>query len=163
MHAKLILIEGGKSVVVEPQLPSVIGRGSAADLRLPDSQASRRHCELYEYEGQLAVRDLGSANGTMVNQHRIEQDTLLSTGDTLTIGKVTFRIDVGDGPPVGLPGTEADVVNIHPESGDSTVQSQSAVLQYHSTGEGSVIGLVEDEASSDDDDDGLGDFLKNLK
>jgi hypothetical protein len=37
------------------------------------------------------------------------------------------------------------------------------VLQYQSTGEGSVIGVVEEEAVEGDDDDGLGDFLKNLK
>lgn len=163
MHAKLILIEGGKTVVVEPRLPTVIGRGTAADLRIPDSQASRRHCELYEYEGQLAVRDLGSVNGTIVNQHKIEQDTLLSTGDTLTIGKVIFQIDLGDGTPIPIPGTEEDVVSIEPETSDSSVQSKSAVLQYQSTGEGSVIGVVEDEAAvEDDDDDGLGDFLKSL-
>jgi hypothetical protein len=35
------------------------------------------------------------------------------------------------------------------------------VLQYQSTGEGSVIGVTEEEAV-DEDDDGLGDFLKNL-
>jgi pSer/pThr/pTyr-binding forkhead associated (FHA) protein len=164
MHAKLILIEGGKTVVVEPRLPTVIGRGTAADVRLPDSQTSRRHCELYEYEGQLAVRDLGSVNGTVVNQHKIEQDTLLSTGDTLTVGKITFQIDLGDGAPVALPGTEDDVVNIEPEESDSTVHSESAVLQYQATGEGSVIGVVEEEVEVvDDDDDGLGDFLKSLK
>jgi len=164
MHAKLILIEGGKTVVVEPKLPTVIGRGTAADVRVPDSQISRRHCELYDYEGQLAVRDLGSVNGTLVNQHRIEQDTLLSTGDTLTIGKITFQIDLGDGVPVAIPGSEEDVVSIEPESTDSSVQSQSAVLQYQATGEGSVIGVVEDEAAEEEgDDDGLGDFLKSLQ
>ena len=164
MHAKLILIEGGKTVVIEPRLPTVIGRGTVADVRVPDSQTSRRHCELYEYEGQLAVRDLGSVNGTLVNQHKIEQDTLLSTGDTLTIGKITFQIDLGDGTPVAIPGSEEDVVSIEPEATDSSVQSQSAVLQYQATGEGSVIGVVEEEAAVEgDDDDGLGDFLKNLK
>ena len=85
-------------------------------------------------------------------------------GDTLTVGKITFQIDLGDGAPVALPGTEDDVVNIEPEESDSTVHSESAVLQYQATGEGSVIGVVEEEVEVvDDDDDGLGDFLKSLK
>lgn len=164
MHAKLLLIEGGKTVIVEPRLPAVIGRGTAASMRVPDSQASRRHCELYEYEGQLAVRDLDSVNGTFVNQQRIEQDTLLSTGDTLTVGRVTFRIDLGDGTPVALPGTEEDVVSVVADD-DSTVGSASAVVQYQPTGEGSFIGVVEEAVAvvEADDDDGLGDFLKSLK
>lgn len=180
MDTKLILIEGGKTVVLKPKLPAVIGRGTAADLKLPDSKTSRRHCELYEYEGQLAVRDLGSVNGTVVNEHRIEQDTLLSAGDELTIGNVTFRIDLGNADPDAAPPEaaaemgEADgeasaeegdsaIVTIEPETNDSTVHSASAVLQYQSSGEGSVIGVTEnDEEDAADDDDDLQDFLKSL-
>jgi hypothetical protein len=42
-------------------------------------------------EEQLTVEDLGSTNGTLVNGERVDQ-SVLRTGDTLTVGRVTFTI-----------------------------------------------------------------------
>ena len=165
MDVRLILIEGGKKVIVRPKLPTVVGRNTQADVKVPDSQVSRRHCELYDYEGQLAVRDLGSVNGTLVNQHRIDQDTFLSTGDTLSIGSVTFRVEVdapdpqamppeqlkAEGAPTAAhepsavttaePANDSGVVMVEPESTGSTVHSESAVLNYEASESGSFIGI----------------------
>lgn len=186
MDVSLVLIEGGKTVVVRPRLPTVIGRNTEADVQVPDSQVSRRHCELYDYEGQLAVRDVGSVNGTMVNGHKIEQDTFISTGDTVSVGRVTFRVEVDAPPaesyppgaePAGAatePSPDSDVVMVPEDAEDSTVHSESADLHYQAKDGGSFIGIsgptsdaasAEDasaEEDEDDDDDGLGDFLKGL-
>jgi predicted component of type VI protein secretion system len=51
---------------------------------------SRQHCELYEADGQLMVRDLGSLNGTFVNNQKVSEAPL-PPGELLTIGTVTFR------------------------------------------------------------------------
>jgi len=191
MNVQLVLIEGGKKVVVRPRLPTVIGRNTQSDVQVPDSLVSRRHCELYDYQGQLAVRDLGSVNGTLVNQMKIEQDTFLITGDKLTIGKVTFRIEVdpvhpdihpptdeaakepAGGAAAQSPAAAADVVVVDADEPDSTVHSESAVLNYQSSSEGSFLGIS--PASADDaepsdsaaekdenDDEGLDDFLRSL-
>jgi pSer/pThr/pTyr-binding forkhead associated (FHA) protein len=164
MNARLVLVEGGKTVVVEPRLPSVIGRSMESDVKVPDGQVSRRHCELYEYEGKVAVRDLGSVNGTQVNGHRIQQDTLLAHGDTLSVGKVTFRIEYEGMPEIERPGDADDVTTITPETNESTVHSASAIVKYQSSGKGSVINVVETGAAedADGDDDDLSDFLKSL-
>jgi len=69
----------------------VIGRSNQAKIKLRGSTVSRQHCELYEYEGQLVVRDLESSNGTIVNGHRIEAPTFLTPDDLLTVGPVTLR------------------------------------------------------------------------
>ena len=69
----------------------MIGRGSDVKLTLPHPLVSRRHCELFEREGQLVVRDLGSLNGTFVDSKRIDEDEALEPGRLLTIGTVTFR------------------------------------------------------------------------
>ena len=53
-------------------------------------------------------------------------------------------------------------MTIEPESSDSTVHSASAILQYQATDEGSMINVVEAEPESDDEDEGLRDFLNNL-
>ena len=57
---------------------------------LPHPLVSRQHCELFEANGQLMVRDLGSLNGTFVNNQRITESPL-PPGELLTIGTVTFR------------------------------------------------------------------------
>jgi hypothetical protein len=52
---------------------------------------SRKHCEVFEKEGQLFVRDLGSLNGTYVDNHKIESEHVLAPDHLLTLGTVTFR------------------------------------------------------------------------
>ncbi len=92
MKPKLIVVGGEvKTKEVSLKLPTIIGRGRNVTLTLPHPLVSRRHCEIYEKNGQLIVRDLGSLNGTFVNNKRIEGEHPLATGELLTIGSVTFR------------------------------------------------------------------------
>ena len=87
-----LVVVGGKTNATEVQLslPTVIGRGPKCQLKLPQPLVSRRHCELFEQEGKLFVRDLGSMNGTYVGSDRITEVELPHEG-LLTIGAVTFR------------------------------------------------------------------------
>lgn len=77
-----------------------IGRHDDCVIRIRSSQVSRRHCELFEADGSLIVRDLGSSNGTFVNGDRIEAPRVLHPGDALTVGGVTLRVDAA-GVPAG--------------------------------------------------------------
>jgi predicted component of type VI protein secretion system len=96
MDAKLVLVGGeAKSGEYRLKLPTVIGRGRESSLALPHPLVSRRHCEIYEADGQLMVRDLGSLNGTFVGNKRITEAPL-PAGELLTIGAVTFRAVYGD-------------------------------------------------------------------
>ena len=52
---------------------------------------SRQHTEVFERDGKLFVRDLGSLNGTFVNNLKIDDETLLGPNQLLTLGNVTFR------------------------------------------------------------------------
>src|SRR6516165_408359 len=70
-----------------------IGRHDDCVIRIRSSQVSRRHCELYEEESKLVLRDLGSSNGTFVNGKRVLGKQTLKVGDVLTIGGVTLRVD----------------------------------------------------------------------
>lgn len=87
-----LVVVGGKTNASEVHLslPTVIGRGPKCQLQLPLPLVSRRHCELFEKEGKLFVRDLGSMNGTYVGSDRITEIELPHEG-LLTIGAVTFR------------------------------------------------------------------------
>jgi predicted component of type VI protein secretion system len=71
-----------------------IGRHDDCVIRIRSSQVSRRHCELFEEENKLILRDLGSSNGTFVNGKRVLGKQALKPGDVLTIGGVTLRVDL---------------------------------------------------------------------
>ena len=92
LNAKLVVVGGEvKTAEIKLRLPSTIGRGRGATIMLPHPLVSRQHCELFETDGRLMVRDLGSLNGTFVNNARIAGDAALPPGELLTVGAVTFR------------------------------------------------------------------------
>lgn len=92
MKAKLVVVGGdAKAAEVKLKLPTTIGRGREVTLTLPHPLVSRHHCEIFESDGKLYVRDLGSLNGTFVNNERIEGEVELPPGELLTVGTVTFR------------------------------------------------------------------------
>ena len=92
LDAKLVVVGGdAKAAEVRLKLPTIIGRGKEASLTVPHALVSRRHTEIFEQDGGLYVRDLGSLNGTFVNNLRIENDQPLEPNQLLTLGNVTFR------------------------------------------------------------------------
>jgi hypothetical protein len=65
----------------------VVGRSRECDVRVDDSNVSRRHFELVrESPGTWVVSDLGSTNGTEVNGRTVQHRTTLDDGDRITIG-----------------------------------------------------------------------------
>ncbi len=66
-----------------------LGRHPASEISLDDITVSRRHAEIIREGSRYTVRDVGSLNGTYVNQERIEE-AVLNHGDELQIGK--FRL-----------------------------------------------------------------------
>jgi len=91
LNAMLVVVGGDvKTTEIKLRLPSTVGRGRGTTIVLPHPLVSRQHCELFEAGGQLMVRDLGSLNGTFVNNQRVTEAPL-APGELLTIGTVTFR------------------------------------------------------------------------
>ena len=93
MNAKLVIVGGdAKSTSVSlKRLPATIGRAREATITLPHTLVSRQHCEIFEKDNQLFVKDLKSLNGTYVNNQKISDSTPLLDGQLLTLGNVTFR------------------------------------------------------------------------
>lgn len=92
LNAKLVVVGGEvKTTELKLRLPSTIGRARGTSIVLQHPLVSRQHCEIFEADGHLRVRDLGSLNGTFVNNERITSDVLLPPGELLTVGSVTFR------------------------------------------------------------------------
>ncbi len=77
--------------VAQDQL--ILGRLPECDVYLPYSEISRRHCQFRRIaEGKWRVEDLGSTNGTLVNQVRIEKPKLVNNGDIVQLGNVTIKV-----------------------------------------------------------------------
>ena len=80
--------EEGAHFVLRTQV-TTIGRHPESDIVLDDITVSRRHAQVVFSDGAYAVRDVGSLNGTYVNQQRTDE-TRLYHGDEVQIGK--FRL-----------------------------------------------------------------------
>lgn len=80
------------------RFPCVIGRSSQCDVRLTgDSHLSRRHAQLVLENGRILLTDLGSNNGTFVDEHLIDPNTAipLSDGQVIRLGPQTrIRVSV---------------------------------------------------------------------
>ena len=77
--------------LVEVDRPLVLGRVRGAGLVIRDPRASRRHVELAPADGGLRLRDLGSANGTLVDGERVGE-ALLRGGEEIRIGAVRIVV-----------------------------------------------------------------------
>lgn len=69
------------------------GRHDDCQLRIKSSEVSRRHCQFFEKNGLLLVKDLGSSNGTFLNGKKIEGQRVLEPGDELSVGPVKLRVE----------------------------------------------------------------------
>jgi FHA domain len=81
-----------------------IGRSDQCDIAVKDSSMSGRHAEISKINGEIRVRDMGSANGIWLNGERVEEVELFD-GDVLRLGQTSIRIDVVGGrkrPDAGL-------------------------------------------------------------
>lgn len=78
----------------------VVGRWPPAHVMLDDVSVSRRHAELELTPRGAVLRDLGSANGTLLNGERVgpQEEVLLQPGDVLRFGVVEFAYESGEVP-----------------------------------------------------------------
>ena len=88
---RLLLQPGGLSVEFN-QPDMLVGRHSAADVRLSLPDVSRRHCRFLFSDGAWRVFDLNSLNGVFVNGERL-QEAALYHGDRIRIGSLTFEVE----------------------------------------------------------------------
>jgi hypothetical protein len=86
---------GGQPSTVEiTVVPFVIGREPDCDLVLDDPRASRRHAQLeVQPDGRVVLRDLGSSNGTFVDDTRVEDATWLSLPAVVRVGRTTLQVE----------------------------------------------------------------------
>lgn len=92
-----VTAEGESQRVVLSKDKTVVGRQEGCQLRIPIAGVSRKHCEIVVQGGSIVVRDLGSSNGTFVNQERVREQPL-APGDLLSVGGQVFLVQVNGDP-----------------------------------------------------------------
>jgi pSer/pThr/pTyr-binding forkhead associated (FHA) protein len=82
----------GKIIPLTTAKSWVVGRDPQADVPIPSERISRRHCQLEPTDDGLWVLvDMGSSNGTLVNQEKIAGRKVLLGGEYIQVGDVLLR------------------------------------------------------------------------
>jgi len=83
----------GQEIELIPD-PQTVGRGSSCNITIGDAGVSSKHAKIWCEDGVFFVMDLGSTNGTFVNDRDVDREQL-EDGDTVTFGmtKAQFVAD----------------------------------------------------------------------
>jgi two-component system NtrC family sensor kinase len=133
---RLVILQGpniGKRFELAPG-STTVGRHSTNAVSIDDPRASRKHCELNDYEGTVTLRDLGSGNGTLLNE-RVTPHATLANGDRIHIGDTLFLFSTDD-------------TNIIPPNALATSESASFVLNPDPNYATAILRSVPAEAGS---------------
>lgn len=100
MKVQLIVVQGRPEGKVIPLVGPMfkIGRGETCHLRPNSEQVSREHAEFTLLDDSVAVRDLGSRNGTLVNGKAITEPCRLKDQDLVQVGPLTFAVSIQGAP-----------------------------------------------------------------
>lgn len=96
-RAYLVVIEGasrhfrvGERIPIEGA--ASIGRDSDNQIVVNENTVSGRHAAFVFREGRWWVEDVGSTNGTWVNQRQVHEPHAVDEGDLIQVGRFTFRL-----------------------------------------------------------------------
>lgn len=81
----------GQSFPISSHKPCIIGRGQDCGIVIPGTHLSRHHAEMTIEGSILRIKDLGSVNGTHVNDESVDE-VVLREGDRLRLDVYTFRV-----------------------------------------------------------------------
>jgi len=69
-----------------------VGRSERCAIRLDDTYVSQMHARLYGENGTWYVKDLGSTNGTFVNDQKLAAPAMVQPGDKIRVGTTVLEL-----------------------------------------------------------------------
>ena len=94
--ARLLRVKKDQQTESYPlRLVNLVGRAADNTISIDDKTLSAHHCRLSRLGGQWWLEDLGSRNGTLVNELTVDEPLVVTYGDVITMGRVEFRLEVG--------------------------------------------------------------------
>jgi pSer/pThr/pTyr-binding forkhead associated (FHA) protein len=89
----VVLDENGSRVSTHRLSGSLeIGRDADCAIRPDDTYLSQQHARVFERNGSWVVEDLGSTNGTYLNQQKVTVPSQISPGDRIRVGKTVLEV-----------------------------------------------------------------------
>lgn len=147
--------DAGSGTAVGEGQSVLIGRDPGAGLVLTDSRVSNRHAEIWMRGGVLGIRDLGSANGTLVDGAPVRGTASLGSGAEIQVGETVIVAGpgstVGSGPtPTVIGQVPAELAAPTPVKGGGARTLAASLLAALIVAGGSVAGylVLRDENSS---------------
>ena len=91
---KVVVLDASGSRVSTHRLSGSleIGRESSCQIRPEDTYISQQHARIFERNGSWVVEDLGSTNGTYLNQQKVTVPSQISPGDRIRVGKTVLEV-----------------------------------------------------------------------
>jgi pSer/pThr/pTyr-binding forkhead associated (FHA) protein len=83
---------GGRPSTAKLTASMTIGRGADCELRIDDTYASNQHARLFGRNGSWYVEDLGSTNGTFVNDQKLAAPAQVQPGDKIRVGTTVMEL-----------------------------------------------------------------------
>jgi pSer/pThr/pTyr-binding forkhead associated (FHA) protein len=92
--SKVVVLDANGSRVSTHRLSGTleIGRDSACQIRPNDTYLSQQHARIFDRNGSWMVEDLGSTNGTYLNQQKVTVPSQISPGDRIRVGKTVLEV-----------------------------------------------------------------------
>jgi pSer/pThr/pTyr-binding forkhead associated (FHA) protein len=96
MNIALVVASGAHQGKQIPMLGAqfVIGRDEGCNLRPASPAISKKHCAILVKTGRVYIKDLGSTNGTFVNDNVITEEQELLPGDRVKVGPLEFTLQL---------------------------------------------------------------------
>ena len=92
--SKVVVLDANGSRVSTHRLSGSleIGRDPACQIRPNDTYLSQQHARIFDRNGSWVVEDLGSTNGTYLNQQKVTVPSQISPGDRIRVGKTVLEV-----------------------------------------------------------------------
>jgi hypothetical protein len=96
-EGRLLVLDGGDGGLASGQTvplraETLIGRAPDSDIRVDDRLVSARHARLARRDGHWVLADLGSTNGTLLNERPVEGEQEVEYGDVIVVGSARLKM-----------------------------------------------------------------------
>ena len=109
----------GRTIAINPGAQLTAGRAPSCEIHVDHASVSRRHCTIEAAGDEVRVTDLGSANGTFINERPVESGTAAS-GDVIRLGSCLLDVTAG----AATHGVVATGVERHDRGYESVIQKR---------------------------------------
>jgi len=134
MEAVLKVVEGKQQGAIIPlnTRKFLIGREEDCHLRPNSDLVSRHHCVFTLDDYTVRIRDLGSTNGTFVNEQPATGQVVLKNGDRVRIGKLVFEVLIRSAAPVVQAAPAAPAPETYVQAPPSAEETSADFVIEHS-------------------------------